>query len=84
MEDIIPTVYEHRWSIVRQEIITQPVQTPEGTQYIQQPINIPVFFRNTDEIVRFYKEQQEIGNTQVCMHYIMRDINKESEWYYAN
>lgn len=83
MEDVIPTVYEHRWCIIRQEIITQQVQTPQGTQYIQQPVNIPVFFRNTDEIVRFYKEQQEAGNTQISMHYIMRDINEESEWYYA-
>lgn len=83
MEDIIPTVYEHKWCIVRQEIITKQIQTPEGTQYIQQPINIPVFFRNTDEIVQFYKEQQEAGNTQISMHYIMRDINEESEWYYA-
>lgn len=83
MEDAIPTVYEHRWCIVRQEIITQQIQTPEGTQYIQQPVNIPVFFRNTDEIVRFYKEQQEAGNPQVSMQYIMRDITKESEWYYA-
>lgn len=83
MEDIIPTVYEHRWCVIRQELVTQQVQTPQGTQYIQQPVNIPAFFRNTDEIVRFYKEQQEIGNTQISMHYIMRDITKESEWYYA-
>ena len=83
MEDIIPAVYEYKWCVLRQEIITQQVQTPQGTQYIQQPVNIPVFFRNTDEISRFCKEQQEIGNTQISMHYIMRDITKESEWYYA-
>ena len=83
MEDVVTTVYEYKWCVLRQEIITQQVQTPQGTQYIQQPVNIPVFFRNTDEISRFCKEQQEIGNTQISMQYIMRDINKESEWYYA-
>lgn len=48
-----------KWSIMAQKMTTQQIQTPQGIQYIQQPVNIPLFFRNTEEVKRFIEEQKE-------------------------
>lgn len=76
-------IIEYRWCTIRQQMIQQRIETPQGTQIIQQPINIPVFFKDDKEVMKFLNEQRALGRSEVTVHIGARDISEECEWYYG-
>lgn len=71
-----------KWGILTQRMETRQVQTPYGTQIIQEPIQECVFFRTNDEILRFLEEQKTAGNQimLVRQEYLVGDNIK---YYYS-
>lgn len=75
-------IIEYKWCIVKQEIHQEVIKTPQGTMIQQIPINIPVFFRNMDEVVRFLNEHKEQGASEITLYVGARDVSQPSEWVY--
>ena len=44
-------IIEHKWCIVKQEMHQEVIETPQGKMIHQTPIQIPIFFRNMDEVL---------------------------------
>lgn len=65
-------VVDTRWCVITQEMATRQIQTPQGIQVIQQPVEVPLFFRNDKEITRFLQEHQQ-NNAQIVL--VMRSFN---------
>lgn len=65
-------VFDTRWCVITQEMATRQIQTPQGIQVIQQPVEVPLFFRNDKEIIRFLQEHQQ-NNAQIVL--VMRSFN---------
>lgn len=75
-------IIEHKWCIVRQEMHQEIVETPQGQMIHNIPIQIPVFFRNTDEIVKFLNEHKALGASEITLCVGARDISQPCEWVY--
>lgn len=83
MEDNI-TIITTKWAIMTQEMVTQTVDTPQGKMQIQQPIQVPIVFRNMREVHRYIDETNRQGELQIILQKIQYDINHEKElkFYY--
>ena len=73
------------WAIITQRMVQQEVQTPQGPMQIQQPVQVPIVFRNLKEVQRYVKEQYAAADVEhIVLQKIMYDAeNKEQmEFYY--
>lgn len=75
-------IIEHKWCIVRQEMHQEVIETPQGQMVHQIPIQIPVFFRNMDEVVKFLNEHKALGASEITLYVGARDISQPCEWVY--
>lgn len=78
MDIIIPA-----WAVMTQRIVQQQIQTPQGIQIVQQPINIPIIFRGLKEVQKYVEEQYETAD-QIVLQRIEYPISQENEleFYY--
>lgn len=83
MEDNI-TIITAKWAIITQKMVTQTVDTPQGQMQVQQPVQVPIVFRNADEVKRYIDEKYKGEETQIVLQKIQYDLEKESqiEFYY--
>lgn len=83
MEDNI-TIITSKWAIITQKMVTQTIDTPQGQMQVQQPVHVPIVFRNADEIKRYIDEKYKGDETQIILQKIQYDLEQESqiEFYY--
>lgn len=84
MEDIQVEVIVKKWCIVEQRMVQQQIQTPQGVQVIQQPMQVPLIFRNLDEVQRYVKEVYKGEQNQIVLQKIEYGSDQEGqvEFYY--
>lgn len=84
MEDIQVEVIVKKWCIVEQRMVQQQIQTPQGVQVIQQPMQVPLIFRNLDEVQRYIKEVYKGEQNQIVLQKIEYGSDQEGqvEFYY--
>lgn len=84
MEDIQVEVIVKKWCIVEQRMVQQQIQTPQGVQVIQQPMQVPLVFRNLDEVQRYVKEVYKGEQSQIVLQKIEYGSDQEGqvEFYY--
>ena len=73
------------WAIMTQRMVQQQVQTPQGVQIIHQPVNVPVVFKNLDEVQKYVKEQYNNREAaQIVLQKIEYPLSQENqlEFYY--
>ena len=81
----IDQILHTSWAIITQRMVQQEVQTPQGPMQVQQPIQVPIVFRNLKEVQRYVKEQYAAADVEhIVLQKIMYDAeNKEQmEFYY--
>lgn len=84
MEDIQVEVIVKKWCVVEQRMVQQQIQTPQGVQVIQQPMQVPLIFRNLDEVQRYIKEVYKGEQNQIVLQKIEYGSDQEGqvEFYY--
>lgn len=84
MEDIQCQIIATKWCIVEQRMVQQQVQTPQGVQIVQQPIQVPIVFRDLAEVQRYIKEVYKGEQNQIVLQKIEYELGQESqiEFYY--
>lgn len=82
MEDNI-TIITAKWAIITQKMITQVVNTPQGTMQVQQPVQVPLVFRSLKEVQRYVEENYRNAD-QIALQKIEYDDvqEKQIEYYY--
>ena len=76
-------VITERWAIITQRMITQTADTPQGPITMQQPIQVPLLFRNLREVVKFIEEEQIKGAPQVVFQRVAyTDAQEEQVEYF--
>lgn len=83
MEDNF-TIITTKWAIITQKMVTQTVDTPQGPMQVQQPVQVPIVFRNADEVKRYIDEKYKGEEPQIVLQKIQYDLEQESqiEFYY--
>lgn len=84
MEDVQCQIIATKWCIVEQRMVQQQVQTPQGVQIVQQPIQVPIVFRDLAEVQRYIKEVYKGEQNQIVLQKIEYELGQESqiEFYY--
>lgn len=84
MEGTQVEVIVKKWCIVEQRMVQQQIQTPQGVQIIQQPMQVPLVFRNLDEVQRYIKEVYKREQNQIVLQKIEYGSDQEGqvEFYY--
>lgn len=84
MEDVQCQIIATKWCIVEQRMMQQQVQTPQGVQIVQQPIQVPIVFRDLAEVQRYIKEVYKGEQNQIVLQKIEYELGQESqiEFYY--
>ena len=62
MEDNL-TIIITKWATIKQKMVTQTVDTPQGPMQVQQAVQVPIVFRDADEIKRYIDEKYKHINT---------------------
>lgn len=72
------------WAIITQKRVTQTIDTPQGPMQVQQPVQVPIVFRNADEVKRYIDEKYKGEETQIILQKIQYYLEQESqiEFYY--
>lgn len=83
MEDNIKITIT-KWAIITQKMVTQTIDTPQGPMQVQQAVQVPVVFRNADEIKCYIDEQYKGEGPQIVLQKIQYDLEQENqiEFYY--
>ena len=84
IEVLTPEVIVERWAIITQRMVTQMVQTPQGPVTVQQPVQIPLLFRNLREVNKYIEEVEVQGAPQVVLQRIayLDEQEGQIEYYY--
>lgn len=72
-----------KWAIITQKMITQVVNTPQGSMQVQQPVQVPLVFRSLKEVQRYIAENYKNAD-QIALQKIEYDDvqEKQIEYYY--
>ena len=73
------------WAIITQRMVQQQVKTPQGVQIIHQPVDVPIVFKNLDEMQKYVKEQYNNKDAaQIVLQKIEYPLSQENkiEFYY--
>lgn len=83
MEDNL-TIILTKWALITQKMVTQTVDTPEGPMQVQQAVQVPIVFRNADEIKRYIDEKYNGEKPQIVLQKIQYSLEQENqiEFYY--
>ena len=83
MEDNI-TIITAKWAIITHQMVTQTIDTPQGQMQVQQPVQIPIVFRNADEVKRYIDEKYKGEETQIVLQKIQYDLEQEQNKKHVN
>ena len=75
-------IITERWAVITQRMTTQTVQTPQGPMTMQQPIQVPLLFRNLREVSKFIEEEQVKGAPQVVLQRVAYTDGQEEQVEY--
>ena len=83
MEDNL-TIIITKWATIKQKMVTQTVDTPQGPMQVQQAVQVPIVFRNADEIKRYIDEKYKGKEPQIVLQKIQYGLEQENqiEFYY--
>lgn len=72
-----------KWAVITQKMITQVVNTPQGSMQVQQPVQVPLVFRSLKEVQRYVEENYKNAD-QIALQKIEYDDvqEKQIEYYY--